>query len=321
MPLTKNIAPNSSEKSFFGMEFNQVFDKDSIFTHDLRKSSQTNNPTPIAQIDLVYVLSARTTALGNIADIELIEQNKRAREEFDITDDIDRLRQGIKIAIEVSALRAGKQPNELTEEDYVIPIFYNGRPVHNKDLKCALSNPELQRQLGIEPFPYYPARLFTISPIYNPKKNTVGQAQSFRNYLEYHCHEHIAIVSSAFHLPRVARTLGLDSPQMDEANLDDILETKMVNPLANLKLYLFGVHKNQARPGITMDLEGEVGAMQNYSAGDNPSISRYQSRNVFFTDQEIYSTKSFARALFWNGYSQKKLINEKNDKQTSLSII
>ena len=336
--MTNIIMPKINSASFFGSKFSDVFTEENIFTDDLRKSALTENPTPIAEIDLVYVLSARTTALSQIADVELLQQNKRQQEEFDLVDDIHRMRLGIEIATQVCVLRAGKKPEELTEKEYVIPIFYNGRPIHNEDLKRALKNPELQKQLGKDPLPYYPARLFTISAIYNPRrnamgKNTVGQAQSFRNYLEYHAHEHVAVVSSAFHLPRVARTLGLDSPQMDEASLNEDLAAKIVewrsspfigdkaklgqmtkyaNPLDNLRLYLFGVHKNEARNGIKLDLIGENNAMQQYSSGPTPSISRFLSRNVFFTDLDVLSCKSLANAIIWNRCSDAVIEEEES---------
>lgn len=288
-------------QSFFGMNYTDVFTETNIFTEDLRKSALTENPTPIPEIDLVYVLSARTTALSQIADVELLEQNKRQEREFDLMDDIHRMRLGIDIAIQVCALRARKNPDELTDHDYVIPIFYNGRSIHNEDLKMALRNPEIQKQLGKAPLPYYPARLFNISAIYNPRKNTIGQntlgqAQSFRNYLEYHSHKHIAVVSSAFHLPRVGRALGIDSPQMDET----LVEQEIGFSLQDIKLYLYGVHKNEARNGMAKDLIGEKDNMQKYSSEDTLSISRYQSNNVFFTDVEIFSSKSLAKAIFWD---------------------
>ncbi|WED42364.1 hypothetical protein [Legionella cardiaca] len=62
----------------------------------------------------------------------------------------------------------------------------------------------------------------------------------------------------------------------------------------------FGVHKNEARNGIKLDLIGENDAMKNYSSGQTPSISRHISKNVFFTDAEIFSYQSFARSVFWN---------------------
>ncbi|WP_133138312.1 hypothetical protein [Legionella tucsonensis] len=291
------------------MKFEDVFTEENIFTRDLKKSALTTNPTPTPEIDLVYVLAARTTVLSQIADVELIQQNKRKEEEFDRVDDIHRMKLGIEIATQVCALRAGKKPEELTENDYVIPIFYNGRKIHNEDLKKALKDPELQKKLGQEPLPYYPARLFTIAPLYNPRKSSIGQntltqAQSFRHYLEHHAHKHIAVVSSAFHLPRVARTFGLDSPQMDDAFMDEKSESNPLHSLGDIQLYLHGVHKNEARNGITLDLIGENNAMQNYSSGNNPSISRYLSRNVFFTNEDMLSYKSLAKAIFWNKHTK-----------------
>ena len=66
-------------KSLFGRSFNEfhgydinnkieLFGKDNLFTDDLRMSSNTSNPTIIPNIDLVYVLSGRTTALKKDAD-------------------------------------------------------------------------------------------------------------------------------------------------------------------------------------------------------------------------------------------------------------
>ncbi|WP_147292320.1 YdcF family protein [Legionella hackeliae] len=304
----KNTA---STQLFFGMEFKEVFSEENIFTDDLKKSALTQNPTPIPEIDLVYVLAARTTVLSRIADIELVQMSKRNEDEFDLVDDIHRMKLGIELAIQVCALRAGKNPEELTEKDYVIPIFYNGRAIHNEDLKRALRDPELQKQLGKEPLPYYPARLFTISALYNPRKkaqgqNTIAQAQSFRDYLEHHHHEHVAIVSSAFHLPRVARTLGLDSPQMDEVFMEPDRGFRFPDSIGHVKLYLYGVHKNEARKGIKLDLLGENDAMKNYSSGQAPSISRYRSKNVFFTDAEIFSYRSLAKAIFWSKHANHR---------------
>lgn len=324
MPKTTSI----HSQSFFGMQYSDVFSEENVFTNDLKKSALTRNPTPTPEIDLVYVLSARTTSLSQIADIELLQQNKRKEDEFDLVDDIHRMRLGIEIAIQVCALRAGKNPDQLTEADYVIPIFYNGRKLHNEDLKKALSNPELQKQLGKEPLPYYPARLFTISVIYNPRQNTmsqntVGQAQSFRNYLEYNAHQHVAVVSSAFHIPRVGRTLGLDSPQMDELLAEQEMGSIIPHLLCHVKLYLHGVHKNEARNGIKLDLIGENNAFKQYSSGEMPSISRYISKNVFFTDEDIYSYKSLSKAIFWNGHSaciENKSIDEDDQLVESLKL-
>lgn len=269
---------------FFGMTFQTVFKRQDIFTDDLRKSAATKNPTISADIDLVYVLSGRTTALGADAD--------GLKREFDPEDDLARLLEGVRIATQINALRANKKPEELTRKDYVTPIFYNGRAIHNQHLRAALKRKLLP----------YPKELFIIADI-NPE-NTIGQIQSFSRYLSTHHHENVAVVSSAYHLARVARTLSLDSPQVNnEKALEGAIispwEKWVENPLSKLKLFLYGVHKNEKRPGIVFDLQGEHSAMQRYSAGPTPSIARQASSNVFFTDEDVASYKSFKTALFW----------------------
>lgn len=259
---------------FFGMQFREYFNFNDGFTDDLRKSSYTQNPTIVPEIDLVYVISGRTTALKSDAD--------GLKREFDPEDDYYRLCEGIRIATIINALRAHKEVDELNREDYVTPIFYNGRTIHNHDLKIAL-----ERKL----LPYYPQDLFIIRSIH--PDTTLGQIQSFNKYLSHYPHENVAVVSSAYHLPRVARSIGMDSPQVtNEQSID--------SPLSTLKLFLYGVHKNETRPGMRFDLSGEHSAMQRYSAGETPSISKYASKNVFFTDADRAVYKSFANALFWS---------------------
>ena len=288
---------------FFGMKFHDYFNSNDGFTDNLRKSSYTKNPTIVPEIDLVYVLSGRATALGADAD--------GLMREFDSLDDWDRLCEGIRIATTINALRANKKVEVLTIEDYVTPIFYNGRTIHNNDLKKAL-----QRNL----LPY-PKELFIIDSI-NPG-TTIGQIQSFNKYLSNHHHENVAVVSSAYHLPRVARTIGLDSPQVSnqpilEQRMNNPFEKWIDSPLSTLKLFLYGVHKNENRPGMALDLSGEHGAMQRYSSGENPSISKYSSKNVFFTNEDRDIYMSFSRALFW----ANRVVESKDTKpQNELALI
>ena len=99
--------------------------------------------------------------------------------------------------------------------------------------------------------------------------------------------------------------------------------TRAPNLLCDIKLYLYGVHKNEARNGIKLDLIGENNAFQQYSSGEMPSISRYLSKNVFFTDEEIYSYKSLSKAIFWNrhsAYLENKSIDEDDQLVESLQL-
>lgn len=269
--------------SFFGGPFQDFFREEDIFTDDLRKSSCTDNPTVLPQFDLVYVLSGRTTALKNDAD--------GLQREFDPLDDLERLQEGVRIAMLVNALRVNKKPEDLAPEDYVTPIFYNGRAIHNRDLKEALQ----RGVLG------YPRDLFIIRPI--SPENTLGQIQAFNQYLHANKHRHVALVSSAYHLPRVARIMGADSPQANGEIFD--------KPLRHLKIFLFGVHKQERRPGMVFDLPGELNAMRMYSASTNPSISRYCSKNVFFTDQDVCVRRHINASLFWGNRKAAALLPQK----------
>lgn len=282
---------------FFGMKFHDCFNSHDGFTDDLRKSSYTKNPAIVPDIDLVYVLSGRTTALGSDAD--------GLKREFDPLDDRERLCEGIRIATRINALRANKKIKELTRKDFVTPIFYNGRIIHNKDLKKALQGNLL---------PYYPEELFIIDSI--SPENTIGQIQSFAKFISKYHHENVAVVSSAYHLPRVARTIGFDSPQVTNGNIleepiHNLFEKWIDSPLGRLKLFLYGVHKNEKRPGMIFDLHGEYSAMQRYSSGSTPSISKYSSKNIFFNNEDFSIYKSFSRALFWGNR-----ILESEDKKT-----
>ena len=53
------------------------------------------------------------------------------------------------------------------------------------------------------------------------------------------------------------------------------------------------MHKNEKRLGMIDDLSGEHSAMQRYSSGQTTSISRTQSSNVFFNDEDVSIYQSF----------------------------
>lgn len=258
--------------TFFGKSFGEVFSTNDIFTDALRKSTLTENPQIIPEIDLVFVLSGRSTVLGGDAD--------NLRREHDIADDLERVREGIRIATQINALRAGKTPAQLKRDEMVTPIFYNGRPIHNKHLRKAL-------KIGLLP---YPKELFIIHDI--KPENTIGQIQSFKEYLLYTQHKNIAVVSSSYHIPRVACILGNESPQVSS---EDIIE----HLIHELNIFLFGVHKQKIRPGIVHDIQGEYKALKNYSQGDNPSIARDQSPNTYMNFDDFVQSSSFRRVQFW----------------------
>ena len=264
--------------TFFGINFSALNAND-ILTDDLRKSSETT-PTVIPNIDLVYVLSGRSSALG--ANVDQLKNEDGSEREIDYEDDRERLKEGIRIANEVNALRANKRVEDLAPEDHVIPIFYAGRKMHNEHLIEALKQ-------GLIP---YPKELFIIRNI--SPDTTIGQVRALKAYLSHYRHDNIAVVSSAYHLARTARTIGCNSPQVMEEDYEP--------PIKEVNFYLFGVHKNEARPGIFLDVRGEYRAMQKYSSGKEmpPSISRTPSPNTFLNDVDALMSKSLKRAMFWS---------------------
>ncbi len=74
------------------------------------------------------------------------------------------------------------------------------------------------------------------------------------------------------------------------------------------------MHKNEKRLGMIDDLSGEHSAMQRYSSGQTTSISRTQSSNVFFNDEDVSIYQSFRRAIFW---SKVKLDGPKPNESSS----
>lgn len=301
---------------FYGVTLDDSFPED-IFTDDLRKSALTQNPTIIPEIDYVWVLSGRSTILGNDAD--------GLKREFDHADDLGRMSEGVRIATRVNLLRAGKEDvGQLTEQEWVTPIFYNGRKIHNQDLKKAIAEGKIS----------YPDHLFIIEDI--DPENIIGQIRSFKNYFSFQSEnvKNIAVVSSAYHIPRVARTIGNTSPQTEvekvyfwqpyrigQAPVEITVEED--HPIRQFNFLLFGVYKQEKRPGIVDDLRGECRAMLSYSSGERPSIARQQSNNTFFNDGDIYGFKSFKRALFWHRAADAPLVKTtafslKNDDRTGV---
>ncbi|MDX2346106.1 MAG: hypothetical protein QNK11_04465 [Legionella sp.] len=131
-----------------------------IFEDDLRRVLLAQEPKVTPDMDLVWVLAGRTSVLGGNVD--------KLNRAFDPNDDYLRVMRGIEIADEINALRAGKAVQDLTDEDRVTPIFYNGRTDHNQDLEEALITGKLK----------YPAKLFKIAPI--SPENTIGQIKGFK---------------------------------------------------------------------------------------------------------------------------------------------
>ena len=239
------------------------------FSADLKKVHDSEHTVekfdPIYKyIDLVYVLSGRGSVLRLPVDQASVA---------DPEDDYYRMRMGVEIARKIFAAKGIR-----------VPIFYNGRTLHNEYLREALKRGLFD----------YPKEFFIIRPIF--PENTIGQAKSFKDFLETQESATIAIVSSAYHLPRVSRTFGNLSPTISESSERDPKglikkdSTKFgveMSKLEEANLLLFGIDRDFKRPGIEKDLRGELDAMKNYSSGASPTIARYQPLNTFLNKTDI----------------------------------
>jgi len=235
-----------------------------IFIDDIRKVHDQSHTleafTPVyPTIELVHVLSGRGSALKQPIDFPEVD---------DPEDDYHRMLHGIEIAKKASRARGTG-----------VPILYNGGVLQNEHLREALKR-------GIFD---YPKELFIIKPI--SPENTIGQAKSLRDLLESEHYSVVAIVSSAYHLPRISRTFGKHSPMIMDANDNDAPE----NALQSATLLLFGIDREFRRPGVQKDATCEVDAMKNYSSGDKPRITRYQNPNAHMTPNDAAMAWSFSR--------------------------
>ncbi|OGT37801.1 MAG: hypothetical protein A3F11_10490 [Gammaproteobacteria bacterium RIFCSPHIGHO2_12_FULL_37_14] len=245
-------------------------------TNEQREIHFTHNPSIFSDIEMVMVLTGRTSL-----------NQKNISPHFDIRpidneDTIKRLIKGIKIARKISALRANKKVEDLTPGECTIPIFYNGTAIQNAELKNELLNPVL-----ILPQYRYPKHLFIIRSI--EEDNTRGQVISLINFLSkeknFSCNN-LAIISSAYHLPRIEKLFGLSSPQITNKEGD-------CNSLGGILIFLHGIDRKYQRNGIDDDLCGERERLMSYSSGENPSIAKLKSKNTFYNDEQIIFIKSF----------------------------
>ena len=195
----------------------------------------------LSGIKILYVVSGRGSALKNPVD---------GPDVLDPEDDHARMQYGIKLAKKIRALTGTW-----------VPIYYNGRQQHIDDLRTALDRG------GIFD---YPKALFLICPTHCQR--TIEQAQEFKKFITIYPEDTtVGVISTAFHLPRIARTMGKDIEQ---------------------NLVLFGIDRERERPGVAQDIVCEVDAMKNYSERTPPQISRLQLSNTFLNVTDILFEQS-----------------------------
>jgi len=243
------------------------------------------NPKVAGDINIVLCISGRTSVVGKNSDA--------FTREIDPTDNIERLRLSIRIAQGASALRGN-----------TVEVVYNGTADENDDLRIFLAackdaagvadfqkkQPELHKYLsnnyeageveriisefkeasGFLKVKYGIEMEDVQSDTQTRIRNTRDQAEAFNNYFDkdFKNPPVIAVISSAFHLPRVARAFS-----KAQENSPD-------TAFGCATLILSGIDLECKRPGIEIDLQSEPDAITNYIA--NGGIALRAGKNVYY---------------------------------------
>jgi hypothetical protein len=198
------------------------------FVNRLQTIYEKDNPEVDPNIEYVWVLSARSTYLKRPVDRPNVA---------DLNDDYNRMHLGIEIARSVVAKKLTKPSNNLTEDELIKNgpiIIYNGRPEHNKDFKQALKDNQIKG---------YPKDKFLIFELPFTMQNTKGQFVSIKKNRNLH-DTTIAIITHAYHFPRVARMIGT-TPPFDYFG-------------QNVKTYFILVDRKFEAKGALEDIIGEL---------------------------------------------------------------
>ena len=209
------------------------------YLEEVKGLYQHKNMDVDTSIKYVFVLSGRSSYLKQPVDNPYVK---------DLDDDYNRLQLGINIARKVVIRHLNKlTPTQEDIQKYGPQIIYNGRPKHNAALKKALRE-------GI--LTHYPKNKFIILNL--QEWSTRGQFISIKKERPLF-NTTIAIVTHAYHFPRVARMINSQWHPFG-------IKTKILFYLVDRKL---------KAPGIKEDMIGEIKRIPIYiNTGDlAPKIS------------------------------------------------
>lgn len=162
---------------------------------ELREIRDTELPTPAANWDLIWVLSGP----------EEIFDEKNAHGEYNET--WKRFETGLRLARRVTAVRLGKQPEDLSLDDiekHGPAVYFNGMNEHNTFLKNLVWSGELEEKYD------FPRNQLTIAPTDQGILHTGHQFEMFPPELLKDTRT-VVVVTSARHIPRVERYVGLSN--------------------------------------------------------------------------------------------------------------
>jgi hypothetical protein len=226
------------------------------FLKEIIEIASTQNPPISRDINYILVLSGRGSYLKNPIDHPDV---------IDKDDDYNRMRLGISVARKVAALRLGKSVNSITMEDFRNhgpTVIYNGRPKHNEDFKKAIKNGLITD---------YPNDKFIILDLPQDQLNSKGHFISVQKHTDL-SNQTIAIVTNAFHFPRIGRMIANEAPFNYFGN--------------DVKIIAYLNDREFKAPGIEKDLVGEAERIPIYiEKGDlkvsiNPAIIYKGEKNI-----------------------------------------
>ncbi|OGL37510.1 hypothetical protein A3B63_00275 [Candidatus Saccharibacteria bacterium RIFCSPLOWO2_01_FULL_49_22] len=173
---------------------------------ELRELKKSPPFEPTADIDMVWVISQPGTA-------------KRASEDGiykGISNDRKVIDYGIELIKEITALRLGKAPEEVTKEDIEASgptLFYNGEDRNTRNS----AYPQIEDLEELIDEPDFPVPRSKIVIDHIPELGTHTQVKGFFEYLQQRqLPEKVAVVSMIHHSRRVARYLEHYKDQLPE---------------------------------------------------------------------------------------------------------
>lgn len=173
---------------------------------ELKESTETQElPKPSADWDLIWVLSGPEITLNEKG--AFARSNEKGRIENGINETRSRLVTGFDIARQVTAKRLGKEIGNVTMDDIIQTgptIYFNGYNEHNVHFQQTASEGIFESQYQ------FPREKIKIASEQEDIKHTGHQFEKFPPEL-LEDKRKIVIVTSARHIPRAKRYLGLDN--------------------------------------------------------------------------------------------------------------
>jgi hypothetical protein len=206
------------------------------FVQEIRSIASHDNPKVSPDVNYVFVLSGRGSYLKRPVDRPDIADRE---------DDYNRMRLGINIARTITAFRLGKEVKDVTNAEIASSgpiIIYNGRPKHNEDFKKALADKVITD---------YPPTKFLVLDLPPDQLNSKGHFLSIKQNLDL-SNQELAIVTSAFHFPRIGRMLSNQG--------------KFNYFGSNVKIYAYLYDREFKAPGTIQDLMDEAQKIPAYIA-------------------------------------------------------